>query len=89
MFPRGQTLHYRQKSTEWLSKAEQARTKLAAQEILRDVRQTFLELYYHSQASHIIERSREAGFVDFVGKFDREGLLESLKDYSREMGVAA
>ena len=40
-------------------------------------------------APHIIERSREAGFVDFVGKFDREGLLESLRDYSREMGVAA
>ncbi len=58
VFPRGQTLHYRQKSTEWLGKAEQARTKLAAQEILRDVRQTFLELYYDSQATHIIERSR-------------------------------
>jgi two-component system chemotaxis sensor kinase CheA len=40
-------------------------------------------------APHVIERSRAAGFVDFVGKFDREGLLESLKDYSKDMGVAA
>jgi len=40
-------------------------------------------------APHIVARSREAGFVDFVGKFDREGLLESLKDYSKDIGVAA
>jgi len=58
-FPRGQTLRYRQKRTEWLGKAEQAQTKFAEQEIRRDVRQTFLELYYQERATHIIEGSRK------------------------------
>ncbi len=40
-------------------------------------------------APHIIERSRQAGFADFVGKFDRQGLMESIKDCSSQMGVAA
>lgn len=40
-------------------------------------------------APHIIERSRQAGFVDFVGKFDREGLMESIKDCSTQLGAAA
>jgi len=58
-FPRGQTLHYQQKRTEWLGKAEQAQTKFAEQEIRRDVRQTFLELYYQNQATQVIDRSRK------------------------------
>ncbi|MFQ5625498.1 MAG: chemotaxis protein CheW [Methyloligellaceae bacterium] len=37
----------------------------------------------------IIERSRQAGFTDFVGKFDRQGLMESLKDCSTQFGAAA
>ncbi|MDA7948712.1 MAG: chemotaxis protein CheW [Hyphomicrobiaceae bacterium] len=40
-------------------------------------------------APHVIERSRQAGFADFVGKFDRQGLMESIKDCSPQMGVAA
>ncbi|MEM8744488.1 MAG: chemotaxis protein CheW [Pseudomonadota bacterium] len=40
-------------------------------------------------APHVIERSRQAGFADFVGKFDRQGLMESIKDCSTQMGVAA
>jgi len=40
-------------------------------------------------APHIIERSRQAGFADFVGKFDRQGLMESIKDCSTQTGVAA
>jgi two-component system chemotaxis sensor kinase CheA len=40
-------------------------------------------------APHIIEKSRQAGFVDFVGKFDREGLMESIKDCSTQLGEAA
>ena len=40
-------------------------------------------------APHIIERSRQAGFVDFVGKFDRKGLMESIKDCSTQLGAAA
>ncbi|MHA1164275.1 MAG: chemotaxis protein CheW, partial [Alphaproteobacteria bacterium] len=40
-------------------------------------------------APHIIEKSRQAGFVDFVGKFDREGLMESIKDCSTQLGEVA
>lgn len=40
-------------------------------------------------APHIVERSRQAGFTDFVGKFDRQGLMETIKDCSIHMEVAA
>ncbi len=40
-------------------------------------------------APHIIERSHQAGFADFVGKFDREGLMESIKDCGAQLGAAA
>ncbi|MAA98160.1 MAG: hybrid sensor histidine kinase/response regulator [Stappia sp.] len=37
-----------------------------------------------------IERGRQAGFDDYVAKFDRPGLIASLKDmFSGEMGIAA
>ena len=52
-----------------------------------------IALSSHS-SPQVIERSREAGFADFVGKFDRQGLIESLKEYQGEqangqMGAAA
>ncbi len=37
----------------------------------------------------IIERSRKAGFIDYVAKFDREGLIESLKECKTMLGAAA
>jgi len=58
-FPRGQTLRYRKQHTEWLGKAEQARTRLTEQQITRDVRETYLELYYQEKAAGIIEQSRD------------------------------
>lgn len=39
-------------------------------------------------APNIIERSRQAGFADFVGKFDRQGLMESIKDCNTHMEAA-
>ena len=37
-----------------------------------------------------IERGRQAGFDDYVAKFDRPGLIAALKDvFSGEMGAAA
>jgi two-component system chemotaxis sensor kinase CheA len=36
-----------------------------------------------------IERGRQAGFHDFVAKFDREGLIQSLRQSQIEMGEAA
>ena len=57
-FPRGDTLRYRQLGTEWMSRAQQAETLLVRRQIRRDLRQTFLELYYQRQAAGIIERTR-------------------------------
>lgn len=37
----------------------------------------------------LLERGRQAGFGDFVAKFDRQGLLAALKRTSREMSRAA
>jgi len=36
-----------------------------------------------------IERGRQAGFHDFVAKFDRQGLIAALKDSSVELNQAA
>lgn len=58
-FPRGNSLHYRQQSTEWMSRAEQAQTALTARQIQRDVREAYLELYYQTQAGRIIEQDRK------------------------------
>jgi outer membrane protein TolC len=58
-FPRGATLRYQRQHTEWLGKAELARAGLAQREIERDLRTTFLELYYQQQAAGVVERSRE------------------------------
>ncbi|MEN8801284.1 MAG: TolC family protein [Thiogranum sp.] len=90
-FPRGQTLHYRQKHTEWLGKVEQAQTKFAEQEIRRDVRQTFLELYYQNQASQVIDRSRKLfkQLVDITrahyasGRVSQQDVLQAQLELSR------
>ncbi len=37
----------------------------------------------------MIQRSREVGFLDYVAKFDREGLIKTLKDCRTTIGVAA
>ena len=37
----------------------------------------------------LMERSREAGFVSFVGKFDRQGLMDTIQNYCRQWGSAA
>ena len=65
---------------------------IAFAEVLRDDpawKQTPIIALSSHTAPHIIERSRQAGFADFVGKFDRQGLMESIKDCSTQMGVAA
>jgi two-component system chemotaxis sensor kinase CheA len=37
----------------------------------------------------VLERGRKAGFREFVAKFDRQGLLEALKQTPSEMSRAA
>ena len=37
----------------------------------------------------LVEKSLEAGFVSYVGKFDRQTLMSTLQDCCRQWGVAA
>jgi two-component system chemotaxis sensor kinase CheA len=37
----------------------------------------------------LIEMSRAAGFVSYVGKFDRQMLMGTLQDFCRQWGAAA
>jgi outer membrane protein TolC len=90
-FPRGDTLHYQQKRTEWLGKAETAQTNLARREIRRDVRETYLELYYQVQAADIVARSR--GFFQNLveitrahfatGRVNQQDVLQAQLELSR------
>ncbi len=56
-FPRGSSLKYRQRSTEWMGKAQASMTHGVQLEIQRDVRLSWLELYYQQRAADIVERS--------------------------------
>jgi len=47
-----------------------------------------IALSSHS-SPRLIERSRAAGFVSYVGKFDRQTLMSTLQDCCRHWGVAA
>jgi two-component system chemotaxis sensor kinase CheA len=37
----------------------------------------------------LVEKSRAAGFVSYVGKFDRQTLMSTLQECCRQWGVAA
>jgi two-component system chemotaxis sensor kinase CheA len=37
----------------------------------------------------LVEKSRAAGFVSYVGKFDRQKLMTTLQECCRQWGVAA
>jgi two-component system chemotaxis sensor kinase CheA len=47
-----------------------------------------IALSSHS-SPRLIEKSRAAGFISYVGKFDRQALMGTLKDCCRHWGVAA
>jgi len=46
-----------------------------------------IALSSHAEQS-LIERSRQAGFYEYIGKFDREGLVETLREVRVEMEEA-
>ncbi len=64
-FPRGKTLHYRQRQGEWKARAATASAELSARRIVRDVRRYFLELYYQTRAETIVTETR-ALFLQLV-----------------------
>jgi outer membrane protein TolC len=57
-FPRGKTLHYRQRQGEWKARAAMASADLGARQIVLEVRSYFLELYYQTRAEAIVAESR-------------------------------
>jgi outer membrane protein TolC len=90
-FPRGHTLHYQQKRTEWLSKAETAQADVTEREIQRDLRQTFFELYYQKQAAAVVARSRDffQNLVEITrahfatGRVSQQNVLQAQLELSR------
>ena len=90
-FPRGDTLHYRQRQSEWLATSMQAMADVAVRKTVRDVRKQFLELYYQVQAEGIITKSRKlfTQLVDITrsqyatGRVSQQDVLNASLELSR------
>jgi len=59
VFPRGDVLSIKQKQSQYLSKSELAMASDAEFKILRDVRESYLNLYYEVSAYQIIRETRK------------------------------
>jgi outer membrane protein TolC len=90
-FPRGDTLRYQRQRSEWLGRAEFATAALKRRQIERDVRSTFLELYYQQQAAVVVQQSRGLfqQLVDITGahfaagRVSQQDVLEAQLELSR------
>ena len=90
-FPRGRTRHYRREQTEWLAISEQASAESARRRLVRDVRNSFLELYYQELAQSIVTDARGlfAQLVDITrshyasGRVSQQDVLRSSLELSR------
>ncbi|HID48367.1 MAG TPA: TolC family protein, partial [Chromatiales bacterium] len=58
-FPRGSTLEYRQRKTEWQSRARLERSDDEKRKVQREVRDKFLEVYFQVRAADIIRSSQK------------------------------
>lgn len=58
-FPPGKTLKLSSERTHSLAEADLARARAKQAEVLRDVRERYLELYYQVEAGRVIDASRE------------------------------
>jgi len=58
-FPRGKTLHYRQRQSEWKAAAAMATAELETRQVILDVRNSFMELYYQTRAREIVVATRK------------------------------
>jgi outer membrane protein TolC len=90
-FPRGDTLRYKQQQGEWMASAGQARTEVEQRKLLRDVRNSFLELYYQLQSEQVIRQTRAlfAQLVDITqahyatGRVSQQDVLRASLELSR------
>ncbi len=57
--PRGDTLAYRQRRTEWLANAQSARARAERRKVRQSVREKYLEVYFQVQAGAIVRASRK------------------------------
>lgn len=58
-FPPGNSLHFKQRRTEALSDAEQARAEQQRRNVLNAVRAGWLEMYYQTQALTVVQQSQQ------------------------------
>ncbi len=90
-FPRGDTLRYKQQQTEWVAKSEQANTEVSRRKLVRNIRSSFLELYYQLQAEQVVNETRElfAQLVDITrahyatGRVSQQDVLRASLELSR------
>lgn len=71
MFPPGQTLRYRREYTEAMADVEQARALERKLKLLREVRLSYLDLYYRSNADQILQQNRSL-FSDLLNITQRQ-----------------
>ena len=57
-FPKGDSLEYKQQQSQWLSKASIAQADDENLKIIRDLRETYFNLYYEIEAEKVINSSR-------------------------------
>jgi outer membrane protein TolC len=90
-FPRGDTLHYRQKRAESLAGVEEANAASTTLQTVRDVRRYFLELYYQVRAAIIVAETRKlfAQLVDITqaqygsGRVSQQDVLHASLELAR------
>jgi len=90
-FPRGDTLHYRQRRAESLASVEEANAATTTLQTVRDVRRHFLELYYQVRAAAIVEETRKlfAQLVDITqaqyasGRVSQQDVLSASLELAR------
>jgi len=90
-FPRGDTLHYRQRRAESLASVEEANAATTTLQTVRDVRRYFLELYYQVRAAAIVAETRElfAQLVDITqaqygsGRVSQQDVLSASLELAR------
>lgn len=90
-FPRGATLRHSQRQGEWKAAAEQARTDDEGRKLVREVRNSFLELYYQLQAEQVVTNTRTlfAQLVDITqahyatGRVSQQDVLRANLELSR------
>jgi len=90
-FPRGKTLHYRQRQSEWKATAAMATADLEARQLILDVRHNFLELYYQNRAREIVLETRAlfSQLVDITqahygtGRVSQQDVLQASLELAR------